>query len=243
VCLDGNYLLPFESGQFSTVFSSDTLHCIDSKVSLAQEFRRVSSEKAVVILPHLHNRSASPYAKSLTPEGYRHLFQGVETRIMPEQEVIRNYFFGDALDLQANWSDEQLASSEQGLSIVASSDSAVFTKTEGLWDQRIRSIRHPRVNPAYRVVGQPGNWELSRRAPDRYAKTLTQVDKVCLPDNCRVAARSIDVAGLVEMRESDPRQFAQLARSLLILDVPDRFMWEDPVLRRGKQRRALRAAL
>ena len=63
-CLDGNYPLPFDSGEFSTVFSSDTLHCIDSKLSLAQEFMRVGSENAVTILPHVHNRQVSPYAKS-----------------------------------------------------------------------------------------------------------------------------------------------------------------------------------
>jgi SAM-dependent methyltransferase/uncharacterized protein YbaR (Trm112 family) len=224
VSLDGNYLLPFESGEFSTVFSSDTLHCIDSKLSLTQEFRRVSCENAVMILPHLHNRLASPYAKSFTPKGYRELFQGMETRVIPEQEVIRNYFFDGALDLGRVWSDEDLAASEQGLSIVASADSSVFKRTERLWEQRIFSFRHPSINPAYRIAGQPGDWKLTRRASDRYAKTFTQIDKICLPDTCRVAAPSVDAAGLVKLQRTDSAQFAQLARSLLVLDLPERFM-------------------
>ena len=165
VCLDGNHLLPFESGVFSTVFSSDTLHCIDSKLSLVQEFRRIGCEKAVTILPHLHNRLASPYAKSLTPAGYRKLFQGMETRIIAEEEVIRNYFFDDALDLARDWSDEDLIAFRTR---VCRSWQAWIRRCskerEGLWDQRIRSFRHPCINPAYRIAGQPGDWQLTRRA-------------------------------------------------------------------------------
>jgi SAM-dependent methyltransferase len=224
VCLDGNYLLPFESGQFSTVFSSDTLQYIDSKLSLAQECRRVSSENAVTILPHLHNRLASPYAKSLTPAGYRKLFQDVEMRIIPEQEVIRSYFFDDALDLERDWTEEELAASEQGLSIIASKDSSRFRRLEGLWDQRIRSFRHLRINPAYRIAGQPGNWELTRRVQDRYARTMTQLDQICLPHTCNLTARWLDAEGLVEIQRTDPSQFVQLAKSLVILDLPERFM-------------------
>ncbi len=224
ICLDGDYPLPFESGQFSTVFSTDTLQYIDSKLGLAQEFRRIGSQKAITLLPHLHNRSVSPYAKSLTPGGYRELFRGVETRIIPEEQVIRDYFFDDSLDFTRDSVDAELAASEQGLSIVASADPSVFKRTEGLWDQRVRSFRHPRINPLYRIAGQPRNWHLTRRVTDRYAKTMSRLDKICIPDACRVTARSTDVAGLLELQRSDPEQFTDLARSLIVLDLPDRFM-------------------
>jgi SAM-dependent methyltransferase len=242
VCLDGDYLLPFGAGEFSTVFSSDTLHCIDSKLSLTQEFNRVSCEKAVMLLPHLHNRSASPYAKSLTPQGYRELFRG-ETRVIPEQEVIRDYFVNGALDLAKEWSDEELATSEQGVSIVSSADLSVFKRTEDLWDQRIRSVRYPCINPAYRIAGQSGNWELTRRAGDQYAKTFTWLDKVCLPTTCRVAARSLDTDGLRELQRTDAVQFEQLARTLVVLDLPERFMSVDQVFQHGNSRLTAHAAV
>jgi SAM-dependent methyltransferase len=234
VCLDGNYLLPFESGQFSTIFSSDTLHFIDSKLSLVQEFTRVGGEKSVTILPHLHNRSASPYAKSFTPKGYRKLFEGMETRLVPEQEVIRSYFFEDVIDLGRNWSEKELAAAEQGLSMVASADSSLFKRTEGLWDQRIRSFRHPCINPAYRIAGAPGNWELTRRASDRYAKTLTHLDQSFLPNTCRVVACSVDTPALVELQRTDPSQFTRLVKSLVVVDLPERFMKQSQGLQRGK---------
>lgn len=234
VCLDGNYPLPFESGAFSTVFSSDTLHCIDSKLALVKEFRRLGCEKAVTILPHLHNRLASPYAKSLTPSGYRRLFQDMEMRIIPEEEVIRNYFFDDRLDLRRDRSEEELAGSEQGLSIVTSADSSVFKQTKGLWDRRICHFRHPCINPVYRIAGQRGNWELTRRVDDRYAKALKHADKICLPQVGKVAARSVDTAGLVELQQTDPGQFTQLAMSLLVLDFPERFAIQHQLSQPGK---------
>jgi len=243
VCLDGNYLLPFESGEFSTVFSSDTLHCIDSKLSLVQEFRRVGFEKAFIILPHLHNRLASPYAKSLTPNGYRELFRGMQTRIVPEQQVIRDYFFNDTLDLCKEWSDEELAPSEQGLSIVASADSSAFTRRKGLWDQRIRSIRFPCINPAYRITGRSGDWQLTRQASDRYGKTFTQLNKTCLPESYKMATHSVDATSLVELQRTDPAQFVELARSLLVLDLPDRFMVESQLLQNGHDQLSVRPAV
>jgi SAM-dependent methyltransferase len=234
VCLDGDYLLPFDSGQFATVLSSDALHYIDSKLSLAQEFKRVGRAKSVIILPHLHNRRAFAYAKSLTPRGYRKLFQDMEARVMPEEQVIRDYFFDDAIDLGKDSSDEDLATAEQGLSIVASADSSVFKRTEGLWDRQIRTIRHPLVNPAYRITGRPGNWELKRWSQDRYAQTMTRMDRICLPDTCKVTAPSLDSTGLVEFQRNDPSRFAQLVKSLVVLDLPERFMDQSLVLQHDK---------
>jgi hypothetical protein len=232
VCLDGDYLLPFESGQFSTIFSSDTLPVLDSKLNLAQEFRRVGDERALTLLPHMHNRLVSPFAKSLTPRGYRQLFQDVELRMLPDDKVVRDYFFDDTLDLTREWSDEEL--SEQHVSMVASRDSSVFVRMENLWEQRMHSIRHPCVNPVYRIIGQPGRWELKHRAAERYAKTVTGTDKVCIPDTCRVTAGSLDAAGLIELQRTDPNQFAQLARSLVVLDLPERFAPESQVPQEGK---------
>jgi hypothetical protein len=93
-----------------------------------------------------------------------------------------------------------------------------------LWEQRIRSIHHPCINPAYRITGQPGKWKLSRAVKDQYAKTVSRLDKVCIPDSGVVIARSPDTAGLIELQRTDPAQFAQLARSLLVLDLPEKFM-------------------
>jgi ubiquinone/menaquinone biosynthesis C-methylase UbiE/uncharacterized protein YbaR (Trm112 family) len=233
VTLDADYMLPFESGQFSTIFSSDTLHMIDSKLGVTQEFKRVGNQKAITLLPHLHNRLASPLPKSLSPAGYRKLFPGSGIRIMPDDQVVRDYFFEDTLDLAREWSDEELVESKQDVSIVASQDPSVFVKRERLWEQRIRSIRHPCINPAYSIAGQPGNWELTRRAKDRYARTITGIDRICIPETCKVTARSIDPAGLIEFQRTDPSQFAQLARSLVVLDLPERFVPESRVSQHG----------
>ena len=224
VSLDGDYLLPFESGQFSTIFSSDTLPVLDSKLSLAQEFRRISNEKTVTLLPHMHNRLVWPFAKSLTPRGYRQLFRELKVRMLPDDQVVRDYFFDDVIDVGRDWSDEELDASGQHLSIVASRDSSAFVKRENLWTTRIRSFCNPSINPAYHITGQSGHWELMRQAGDYYVDTVTGADKTCLPDRYRVTARSVDTMGLVDLQQNDASQFEQLARSLVVLDLPERFM-------------------
>jgi SAM-dependent methyltransferase len=233
VCLDGDYRLPFESNYFSTIFSSDTLPILDSKLSLAQEFGRVGHERAVTILPHMHNRLVWPFAKSLTPSGYRQLFQNEEVRMLPDDNVIRDYFFDDVLDLTTDWSNNELATSGQHLSIIACKDSAGFCRSENLWAQRIRSMRHPCINPVYRIAGRSGEWNLRRQAGDYYVQAVTGEANVCLPDTCRIAVPSLDVAGLLELQRTDRAEFERLARSLVILDLPERFIKQPRGLERG----------
>lgn len=224
VGLDGDYLLPFESGRFATVFSSDALHCIDSKLNLAREFRRVGRENAVIVLPHLHNRLASvAYGKSLTPKGYSDLFQGIERRVMPEEQIIRDYFFDGVLDLARTYSDDVLQSAEQGLSIVASADPTVFTRREGLWADRVSAMRRPWINPVYRVSRAADGWELARRVNGGFAKTFSREDGSCLPERLRIDTDSFDPSMLDDLRRNDPGRFAALARQLVVLDLPERF--------------------
>ena len=135
-----------------------------------------------------------------------------------------SYFLDDVVDLTKDSSDEDLAASKQGLAIVASNDPSVFERREKLWDQRIHSFRNPRINPAYQVTGQPGEWTLARHASERYFKTVSSSERVCLPDSCKVRARSLDASGLAELQRCDRSQFAELARALVVLDLPERFM-------------------
>lgn len=224
VCLDGDYPLPFASGDFSTVFSADALHCIDSKLSLAKEFKRVLSQRGSVILPHLHNRLArASYGKSLSPEGYGRLFEGMERRVLVEEKTIADYVFNDILDLEKQLSDEDLIAAETGISIVASNDKSVFRYYSGLWDQHIDRMNRPIVNPVYNVSGQPGHWALRRRAPELYAKHLSRGDQVFLPDVVTLRLPSLESQDLQEVRRSDRAEFRKLARSFVVIDAPDRF--------------------
>jgi SAM-dependent methyltransferase/uncharacterized protein YbaR (Trm112 family) len=223
VCLDGDYLLPFESGRFASIFSSDALHCIDSKLNLAQEFQRIGRHDAVLVMPHLHNRLASvQYGKSLTPDGYSALFKNLERRVIPEDRLVHDYFFNDTLDLSRQWSAAELAAAQQGLSLVASADPSVFVRREGLWKQRISSMQRPLINPVYQISGRPGGWQLKRRTNGSFAKTLSGGSKACVPETLRMEW-PIDAEGLANLKETDPLVFGELARSLVVLDLPDRF--------------------
>jgi hypothetical protein len=48
-----------------------------------------------------------------------------------------------------------------------------------------------------------------------------------------VTARSVDTQGLIELQRLDPAQFEALAKSLIILDLPEHFMKQNQGLHRS----------
>jgi len=222
VCLDGNYMLPFASSYFSVVFSHDTLHLIDSKVGLSQEFERIVTEKGLIIMPHLHNKlSPIKFGKSLSPDGYSALFS-VDKRIMPEDLVVREFIQNDSLDLERKWTPQELQSATKGLSIVATKDSSFFRRDAQLWQRHIDRIMQPLINPLYRVSGQAGEWLLNKEDPDSMGKFSPTGDGY-LPGTVSLALASLDRNALLALKVSDPAKFGALARQFILIDAPNRF--------------------
>jgi len=63
-CKGGNFIyfnlnqpLPFKNKAFQYIISSDTFHCISNKKLLGQEFQRVITNRGLIILNHLANKS------------------------------------------------------------------------------------------------------------------------------------------------------------------------------------------
>jgi SAM-dependent methyltransferase len=223
ICLDGDYPLPFESSYFSSVFSSDVLHLIDSKVNLSQEFQRIVSQNGAILLPHLHNKlSPVQFGKSLTPEGYSALFEGMERRMLPEDWVVDQFIQSDSLDLGREWSPRELHDAIKGLSVVISKNSAIFHRYSGLWEKQINRIMHPIVNPLYRVSGQPGKWMLKKEEPDNTGKFSSGGD-IYLPNTASLELQSLDTSAFLALKTSDLPTFSGLARKFVIIDTPERF--------------------
>jgi hypothetical protein len=146
----------------------------------------------------------------------------------PRDQDLRDWDAADPV------SEEELAASGQHVSIIACADSSAFVRKDNLWEQRLASIRHPCINPVYLITREPGSWNLRRQVEDRYAQKVTGIDCVCLPDTLRVTARSIDTRGLVELQRTDPSQFVRLVRSLVVLDLPDRFLKQSQGMQHDK---------
>jgi len=224
VCVDGEYLLPFDSAYFSSVLSSDAMHFIDSKLSLSREFLRILSEDGTVILPHLHNKlSPLRRGRSLSPEGYRALFAGVETRIAAEDSVVDQFFGSDSLDLERRSAPEELQNAVNGLSLVASKDSTLFRRYCGLWKKHAECMLNPVANPIYQISGHHGQWHFKKQLGDSERAKLAPRSDTYLPETASVAAPSLDRQAILTLKMSKPTAFGELARQLVLIDVPERF--------------------
>jgi SAM-dependent methyltransferase len=224
ICLDGDFPLPFDSGYFSFVFSSDVLHFVNSKLGLSQEFRRIAAERGAIMLPHLHNKlSPVRSGRALTPEGYTGLFAGMEQRILPEETMVAEFMTDDSLDLERRSTTQDLHGAVKGLSLVASRDSSLFRRYTGLWQRQTACIANPMVNPVYQASGGRGSWSLKKRAADGDGGKGVPGDNVYLPHTTSVPAPSLDSASLLALKASNPRTFGELARHFVLVDVPERF--------------------
>jgi SAM-dependent methyltransferase len=225
VCMNGDYPLPFASGEFSTVLSSDALHLIDSKLSLAGEFKRVLAAKGTIVMPHLHSKlSGFKSGKPLTPMGYSELFKDLEHRVIPEDAIVRGYLCQDELDIEREWTSAELGDAKTGVSIVASDDAAVFRKYSDLWENYIKCMKNPTVNPIYRIHDDNGEWHLKRDVSDFYAKTVECNGVEYIPDEIKLKLPSLDRDALRTMMIDDNAVFCELVRKFVVIDVPDQFL-------------------
>jgi SAM-dependent methyltransferase len=224
VCLDGDYPLPFASGYFATVFSSDALHCIDSKLGLAGEFVRVLAPAGVVVMPHLHNKLApTRYARSLSPEGYAALFPTLNKRIVPEERLVKEYFGDRQLDLERSCLNGEARGAKLGLSIVMARDTAPFRVYPDGWNRWVDTMKHPIVNPAYVVRRDAGGWTLQRPA-NAFLEIGFGIEQSWMPRNVRLEVPDLSVDALLELRRADRGRFEDLVRKLVLIEAPSNFV-------------------
>lgn len=230
LCLDGDYLLPFASGYFAGILSSDTLHCVDSKLSLSQEFKRILAADGTIILPHLHN-GLSPvrFRKAMRPVAYGNLFNGWPKRVIPEEALVKEYIDTDTVDLQREWPAAELDGAQAGVSVVTSPDPQRFRVYRGVWDRHITRMRRPAINPVYRQSQvTPGIWRLERRPGDLYTQPLLRSDTPMLPEHVRLEVTSdepeLRVTDLLRLRQDRPAVFGALAKQFVVIDLPERYM-------------------
>ncbi len=222
VCLDGDFPLPFASGYFGTVYSSDTLHCLDSKVLLANEFKRVLQSSGRIVLPHLHNaKSSVRFGKSLSARGYASLFEGLRHRIVPEEEVVRDLVDHGVLDLDRTYAAAALDKAVNGFCLVAAYDAGVLRRYTGLWEHRLSRLQAPMLNPIYEVKRNGKECAVTRRRLLNPGPALPDTD--VLPDSAVIPLEDMNGQALRRLAAADPVCYGELVRKLIVVDGPARF--------------------
>lgn len=222
VCMDGDFPLPFASKYFGSVYSSDALHCLDSKVTLTAEFKRVTKSDGIIVLPHLHNLLSNVrFGKSLSPTGYAALFDDMHVRVLPEDTVLADFAQRGLLDLHRTYPLEALNNAKRGLCLVATRDRTLLRQIKDLWEHRLQRLQAPMINPVYRIEVRGAQTRLIRGALDASGAELVALG--LLPESVVMPFILRDRVSLKDYLRAHPTQYNTLVRQLVIVDGPPEF--------------------
>jgi SAM-dependent methyltransferase len=225
ICLDGNYPLPFRQQHFDFIFSTDALQYINSKIGLVREFQRVLRPDGTIALAHLHNRRSQVTAgRALNASGYDGLFDGMVHRLYPEDSIVSDYVAEGSLRLDREYSMKDLDQATSGLTLVASNTPLAFTARTGLLDRYIDAMRHPTLNPAYRIHRSNGSSSFERIIGPPYAVERAVGSCEVLPSRGSVDACSLDTTSILASRGTHREALRELVRQFVVIDVPDTYL-------------------
>ena len=120
VCADAHVSLPFASGAFRLAVCSDAFLYIWTKRLLSAEMLRLIGDDGAVALTHAHNsgRDNPSAGMPLAPDGYRALFEPLESRAFSERNLLADALAG-RIDLSRR-DDERSLAADPAVTIVAS---------------------------------------------------------------------------------------------------------------------------
>jgi uncharacterized protein YbaR (Trm112 family) len=221
VCCDGNAPMPFARGTFRFAMCADAFQYIWPKRLFIAEMARLidgGSEPGALLISHTHNaRQWTPsLGQPLTPEGYRDLFETLESRVFGETGLFADVVNGGPLDLARQDSAETL-DSEQALTIIATRRTDIF-RPHAL-ESAPALAGELRINPLYTVEDDGDRLRLRLTFPSDDYEQEYGACRHYLPESVSVDRRA--VAELVEGRV--PPQLADLALRRVILDLPKHY--------------------
>ena len=222
VCCDGNAPLPFARGAFGYAMCSDAFMYIWTKRQFVGELERLvdgEGEPGAVVINHTHNQLVwSPsHGQTLTPDGYRDLFETIPPRVLADSRMFTEVLKGGPLDLGHRDGAEAL-DAEASLTLIASRDERVFRK---------HAVEPPgaiggrfQINPLYAVREENGRLHLTLTFPDQEYEDEFGACRLYLPEET-----SLDAAELAALQSTGATTglIAELIRRRVIVDLPSRY--------------------
>ncbi len=220
VCCDGNSPLPLARGMFDFAMCCDAVMFLWHKRQFVSElFRAVDgSPRATVLLGHAHSQLVwSPsHGDTLTPAGYRNLFETATPRVYGESQLFADVVRGMTLDLTRNQKDSELEQ-DAALTLVASKVDGVFARhpldiassTGGEW----------RINPLYSVSREAGHLHGRLQFPSEDYEYEYSALREYLPEEV-----FIDERALAALQSGAPAQsLDELIRRRVIVELPRQY--------------------
>ena len=218
VCCDGNSPLPFTSSVFSMVILSDAFPYIWHKRLLAGEMRRLTTADGVVVMPHLHSALGFNYSAgmTLTPAGYRDLFEPLKPRLFRDSDLLNGVLGSDVVDLSVPVAADAFGD-EPSLTLVAGHDAGLYTRHE--LTPRLDVSGELRVNPLYQVEPHAGGTRLTLAFPTPEYEEEFGASRRYLPESVDVPA---DLTGALTPALFGAA-YADLRRRRVLIDAPPRY--------------------
>lgn len=219
VCCDANHPLPFARDAFTLAVCSDAFPYIWHKRLMADEMMRLAGRTGAVVLPHLHSALGENFTAgmTLTPEGYRDLFEPLGARLFRDSALLDQVLGGEPLDLGDDAAPESLAG-EPSLTLIATARTDLFRAYEA--PALVSEVRGELiVNPLYRVEHRDSSSTLTLSFPTGEYEAEFGECKRYLP-------ATITLPGDVSKpfaRAALGDQYAELLRRHVILDAPRRY--------------------
>jgi len=153
ICSDVNDPLPFPDNIFAGMMCTDGIHYIKNKTTCIRESRRVCYDDGVIILSSSRNKLVkfSNTGMPLSPNGYLQLLQGLNYRMVSDNEILDRYFKKLKPNLEQSLPVDSL-SPEPLISIVISEKDSYFIDHGELseWPHAKGTLT---VNPIYKATG------------------------------------------------------------------------------------------
>jgi uncharacterized protein YbaR (Trm112 family) len=221
VCCDGNGPAPFARGAFRYAMCADAFMFIWTKRQFVQEMLRLidgDTGPGAVVISHTHNalQWSPSHGQTLSPAGYRDLFETLEPRLFSEAGLFDDVVKGGPLDLSRRDSTEVL-DRDPALIIVASQHDEVFRPHE--IDRRPGAPGELRLNPAYVAGSDDDSMRLRLHFPDAGYADEFGACRQYLPEEVVISKTAL--AALAD--GPLPLELADLARRRVILDLPKRY--------------------
>jgi uncharacterized protein YbaR (Trm112 family) len=215
VCCDANSPLPFARDTFSTVVLADAFPYIWHKRLLAEEMMRLTGERGVVVMPHLHSALGDNFSAgdTLTPEAYQALFAPLEPRLFSDARMFNDAIERAVVDLTQDLSPEELGT-EAALTLVATTHSDLFRHYELSGPRDVTG--ELAVNPLYRVERSGGSSVLTLDFPSSEYEAEFGECRRYLPDRVTVDA---DLTRPIQSEALGPR-YSELRDRHVIIDAP-----------------------
>lgn len=224
-CLDAELPLPFPDRFFDAALCMDGLHYVRSKRALLKELDRCLEELGLWLFPHLHNALGSNVSPGvpLRPDDYRRCLDFLPAEIFSEKDLLRNFVQDQVLDLSAVPPHAQVDGAPV-LSIVASRDTGIWRRHEGLADQMLRLNGNLKINPIYQSDRHASsNVGLRMHWPNPALERECESVKEFLPPERSIEPSLWQRLQEGRVMESDRPAIEPLIRDFVVVPLPNHY--------------------